>query len=447
MSPATSRATSAFRHRNYRLFFTGQGISLIGTWMQTVAQAWLVLQLTSDPLWLGVVAAAQFIPVLLFGLFAGVYADSLPKRKTLIATQAVKMGLSTILAILAFSGTATIPLLILLALAIGTVNAVDMPVRQAFSVEMVGREDIGNAVALNSAMFNGARVIGPAVAGITIGLVGVPWAFTIDALSFLAVILALALMRDSELQSPARIARPESVSDVMVQLREGLSYVRRTPIVLMSLLVIGLVSAFGMNFSVVIPPLAEGVLHSGATGYGFLMAASGLGSLLAALSLAFRGAARPAFIGIGAMILGAGEIALGWSTTYALSLVLMFAVGFGAILMAATVNTTVQLAVPDGLRGRVMSVYTTIFAGSTPIGGPIMGGIASLFGIAVSLAVGGLLCLGIGGGALAWMRRNGRDRIPRQSVLGDATARTAGLSTATGSAATAGGFPEPVHPR
>ena len=321
-----------------------------------------------------------------------------------------------------------------------------MPVRQAFSVEMVGREDIGNAVALNSAMFNGARVIGPAVAGITIGLVGVPWAFTIDALSFLAVIVALALMRDSELQSPARIARPESVSDVMVQLREGLSYVRRTPIVLMSLLVIGLVSAFGMNFSVVIPPLAEGVLHSGATGYGFLMAASGLGSLLAALSLAFRGTPRPAFIGIGAMILGAGEIALGWSTTYALSLVLMFAVGFGAILMAATVNTTVQLAVPDGLRGRVMSVYTTIFAGSTPIGGPIMGGIASLFGVAVSLAVGGILSFAIGGGALAWMRRNGRDRIPRQSVLGDA-GRTPALSTATGSAATAGGFAEPIHPR
>ena len=444
MSLATRRATSAFRHRNYRLFFTGQGISLIGTWMQTVAQAWLVLQLTSDPLWLGVVAAAQFIPVLVFGLFAGVYADSLPKRKTLIATQAIKMALSTILAVLAFSDSATIPLLILLALAIGTVNAVDMPVRQAFSVEMVGREDIGNAVALNSAMFNGARVIGPAVAGITIGLVGVPWAFTIDALSFLAVIVALALMRDAELLSPARIARPESVSDVMTQLREGLSYVRRTPIVLMSLLVIGLVSAVGMNFSVVIPPLAEGVLHSGATGYGFLMAASGLGSLLAALALAFRGAARPAFIGIGAMILGVSEIALGWSTVFALSMVLMFAVGFGAILMAATVNTTIQLAVPDGLRGRVMSVYTTIFAGSTPIGGPVMGGIASLFGIAVSLAVGGVLSLAVGGGALAWLRRSGQDRIPRQSR--SQTPATV-ISTATGPATSPGGFPEPIRPR
>ncbi len=442
MSPATSRATSAFRHRNYRLFFTGQGISLVGTWMQTVAQSWLVLQLTSDPLWLGVVAAAQFIPVLFLGLFAGVYADSLPKRKTLMATQTIKMGLSTILALLAFTNEATIPILILLALVIGTVNAVDMPVRQAFSVEMVGREDIGNAVALNSAMFNGARVIGPAVAGLTIGLVGVPWAFTIDALSFLAVLLGLALMRDSELQSPARIARPESVTDVMTQLREGLSYVRRTPIVLMSLLVIGLVSAVGMNFSVVIPPLAQDVLHSGASGYGFLMAASGLGSLLAAVSLAFRGAPRPAFIGIGAMILGVSEIALGWSTVFALSMVLMFAVGFGAILMAATVNTTIQLAVPDGLRGRVMSVYTTIFAGSTPIGGPAMGGVASLFGIAVSLAVGGVLSLGIGGAAFAWVRREGRDHIPRQSKIDEPT-RLAEVTT-LGPASTA--FP-PVRPR
>jgi len=199
-----------------------------------------------------------------------------------------------------------------------------------------------------------------------------------------------------------------------------------------------------MNFSVVIPPLAEDVLHSGATGYGFLMAASGLGSLLAALALAFRGAARPAFIGIGAMILGVAEIALGWSTVFALSMVLMFAVGFGAILMAATVNTTIQLAVPDALRGRVMSVYTTIFAGSTPIGGPVMGGIASLFGIAISLAVGGVLSLAVGGGALAWMRRGGHDRMPRQSVT---RAPAPGLSTATGPAATAGGFPEPIRQR
>jgi MFS family permease len=410
------RGMNAFRHRNYRLFFIGQAISLIGTWMQQVAQAWLVLELTHDPLWLGVVAAAQFLPVLIFGLFAGVFADSLPKRQTLLVTQAVKMSLSVILAALAFGGLATIPILILLALVIGTVNAIDMPVRQAFAVEMVGREDIGNAVALNSAMFNGARVIGPAVAGLTIGAFGVPMAFVIDAISFLAVIIALAAMRDSELQSPARIARPETTGEVMTQLREGLHYVRATPLVLIAMLVVGLVATVGMNFSVIIPPYAEDVLHSGAAGYGFLMAASGVGSLIAALWLAFGRTAHPRRIAYGAIILGLGEIALGASGSFPISLLLMGAIGFGGITMAATANTAIQLAVPDGLRGRVMSVYTTIFAGSTPIGGPLMGGLASFFGVAISLAIGGVMAAGVGIGSLVWIRRRGLDRRLRPTA-------------------------------
>ena len=402
---------SAFRHRNYRLFFGGQAISLVGTWMQQVAQAWLVLEVTHDPLWLGVVAAAQFLPVLIFGLFAGVLADNLPKRQTLQVTQAIKMCLSITLAVVSFSGLASIPFLILLALAIGTVNAVDMPVRQSFAVEMVGREDIGNAVALNSAMFNGARIVGPAVAGLVIGAVGVTAAFVVDAISFLAVIIALAAMRDSELHPAARIARPESFAGVMTQLREGLHYVRITPVVLLAVVVVGLVSTVGMNFSVIMPPYAEGVLDSGATGYGFLMAASGVGSLLAAVWLAFGGSARVRRIAWGAIVLGLGEIALGASSTYVVSLVLMVAVGFGAILMSATANTTMQLAVPDGLRGRVMSVYTTIFAGSTPVGGPLMGGLASAFGVAVSLAIGGVVATIVGVGAFVWIRRAGLDRI------------------------------------
>ena len=189
-----TRGMSAFRHRNYRLFFIGQAISLVGTWMQSVAQAWLVLQLTHDPLWLGVVVAAQFIPVMVFGLFAGVLADALPKRQTLIATQAVMMVLAIVLAGLTASGVVTVAMIVALAALLGCANAVDMPVRQAFAVEMVGREDIGNAVALNSAMFNGARIVGPAVAGLTIGAVGVAAAFAINAASFLAVIVGLAAM-------------------------------------------------------------------------------------------------------------------------------------------------------------------------------------------------------------------------------------------------------------
>jgi MFS family permease len=432
---------NAFRHRNYRLFFTGQAISLIGTWMQAVAQSWLVLQLTHDPLWLGVVAAAQFVPVLLFGLFAGVLADSLPKRQTLLVTQGSRMVLSIILAIFVITNQASIPILILLALLIGVVSTVDMPVRQAFSVEMVGREDIGNAVALNSAMFNGARVIGPAVAGLTIAAVGVAMAFVIDAASFAAVIIGLAAMRESELNSPARIQRPASVDIVMTQLREGLSYVRATPLVLIAVLVVGLASTFAMNFSVIIPPYAQDVLKSDASGYGFLMAVSGIGSLVGALGLAFRGSAHPRWIAFGAIIMGLGEVALGLSGSFPVSLLLMFAVGFGGIMMSATANTTMQLAVPDGLRGRVMSVYTTIFAGSTPIGGPLMGGLASAFGVAISLTIGGILSAVIGIGAFAWMRRRGLDDHALRPKSAPA------ISVVRGTVVTAGAIPDGTRPR
>ena len=200
----------AFSHRNYRLFFGGQAISLVGTWMQQVAQAWLVLQLTGDALWLGVIAAAQFLPILILGLPAGVFADALPKRRTLLVTQVGKMSLSIILAVIAIANIESLALLVVIALAIGTVNAFDLPIRQSFAVEMVGREDIGNAVALNSAMFNGARIVGPAIAGLTIGAVGVAAAFVIDAASFLAVIVALLAMRVTELhrrRSPSGRAR------------------------------------------------------------------------------------------------------------------------------------------------------------------------------------------------------------------------------------------------
>jgi MFS family permease len=404
-----ARGVSAFRHRNYRLFFAGQAISLVGTWMQQVAQAWLVLQLTNDPLWLGVVAAAQFVPVMVLGLFGGVLADVLPKRQTLLVVQSVMMTLAIILAVLSATGLVTVPIIIGLALLLGCANAVDMPVRQSFAVEMVGREDIGNVVALNSAMFNGARIIGPAVAGLTIGVVGVAAAFSLNALSFLAVIVGLAAMHQDELHEPPRMARPTSVAGVFAHLREGLAYVRSTPVVLLAVLVVGLVSTVGMNFGVVVPPLAQDVLHSGASGYGFLMAASGVGSLLAALMLAFGGTARPPLIAVGALILGVAEIGLGISGVFALSMGLMVAVGFGAILMAATANTVIQLTVPDGLRGRAMSVYTTIFAGSTPIGGLAMGGVASGFGVAVSMAVGGVLAVIVGLGAMVWTRRRGLD--------------------------------------
>ncbi len=397
----------AFAHRNYRLFFGGQLVSLIGTWMQTVAQSWLVLQLTGDPFILGIVAAAQFVPVLVLGLFGGLIADALPKRRTLVATQTAKMAISFTMFALVASGLIEVWQVILLALLAGFTNVFDMPTRQAFSVEMVGREDVANAVALNSAMFNGARIIGPAVAGLVIGALGLPIAFLVDALSFVAVIVALLAMRDAELRMPATMSRPGSPGEVVAGVREGLRYVRTTPLVLLAVAGVGLVATFGMNFPVIIPVLAQDVLHSDASGYGFLMAASGIGSLTAALAIAFSSRSRPALIVLGGIVVGGGEIFLALSGSFALSLALMFLIGFGAISMAATANTTIQLAVPDQLRGRVMSVYVTVFAGSVPVGGLLMGWIASQYGVDVSLAAGGIACALIGLVGLAWLRSTG----------------------------------------
>jgi MFS family permease len=396
----------AFRHRNYRLYFGGQLVSMVGTWMQAVAQGWLILQLTGDPFLLGVVAAMQWIPVLVLGLFGGLIADSLPKRKALIATQAVKMILSFAMFALVFTDAIEVWQVMVLAFLGGLTNVVDMPTRQSFTVELVGREDIGNAVALNSAMFNAARVLGPAVAGLTIGAFDISTAFLIDAVSFLAVLIALLAMRDSELRTVPPIARPTSAGEVFAGLREGLSYVRRTPLVLLGILTVGLVATFGMNFQVVIPPLTEELLHSDATGYGFLMAASGLGSLVAALYIAFSPRSRVGLIASGALLVGVAEIALGASQLFFVSLVLMFLVGLGAIAMAATANTTIQLAVPDHLRGRTMSVYTTVFAGSTPVGGLLMGWVASRFGIAQAMVLGGVACALVGAAAFAWVRHS-----------------------------------------
>lgn len=405
-SVVARRSVTSFRHRNYRLFFSGQAISLIGTWMQQVAQGWLVLQVSGgNPLWLGIVAAAQFVPVMILGLFAGVLADVLPKRQTLLAVQVVMMTLAVILAVLTATGLVNVWIIVVLAILLGCANAVDMPVRQSFAIEMVGPRDIGNAVSINSAMFNGARVVGPAVAGLTIGAFGIPLAFALNALSFLAVIVALALIDDEALHAPRLLPRPRSLAEVRVNLVEGLRFVRHTPIVLMAVTVVFLIATFGMNFSVIIPPLAQEVLKSDASGYGFLMTASGLGALGAAVALVVAGKPRPGRIAVGAIVLGVASLALAVSTSYPISLLLMIPIGAGGIAMAATANATIQLNVPDGLRGRVMSVYTTVFAASVPIGGLAAGALAATIGVLETVAVGGVLSLATGIGALVWWRR------------------------------------------
>jgi MFS family permease len=393
----------ALHHRNYRLFFAGQGLSLVGTWMTTVAQSWLVLQLTGNPFDLGLVAVAQFTPVLILGLFGGLIADALPKRPTMYATQIVAMLVSFTLFGLAATHVVQLWHVFVLAIVMGVRNSIDMPTRQAFAVEMVGREDIGNAVALNSALFNGARVVGPAIAGVAIGVFGIAIAFLIDGISFLAVLVALFAMEEDSLRPAPRLVQVRTARAVVDNLGEGLGYVRRTGIVLMAVTLVALVSTFAMNFSIVMPPLAATTLNVGATGYGFLMAASGMGSLLAALLIAFRGT-RPSRMLLGSAILGAAEMLMGGTSTFALDLGLMFAAGFGAISMMATANTTIQLAVPDALRGRVMSVYTTVFAGSSPIGGLAIGALAANAGAQTALFVGGVVAFVSGLAGVAWYR-------------------------------------------
>jgi MFS family permease len=425
--PGISRVAheGALRHRNYRLFFVGQLISLIGTWTQQVGEAWLVLQLTHDPLWLGIVSVAQFGPVILFGLFGGLIADQLPKRRTLIATQTVAMTLAFILFGLSVTGVIQVWHILIIAMVLGFANSIDMPTRQSFAVEMVGREDVANAVGLNSALFNAARIVGPAVGGILIGIFGVPIAYLINGLSFIGVISAYRLMRDHELRPVPRVERPTSAREVVDNLAEGIRHVRTTPVVLLAVTVVGLVATFGMNFSVLVPPLADHVLLVGATGYGFLMAASGVGSMGSALSIAFTPRVSPRPILIGALALGIGSLILAWSTSYPLSLLAMLIAGAGGVGMAVTANTTIQMNVPDVLRGRVMSVYTTVFAGSVPAGGLIMGAIASRWGVPLALGIGGALSVGVGILAIPWYRRieagrrvdRERDRAARLATL------------------------------
>jgi MFS family permease len=391
-----TRGFAAFRHRNFRLFWTGQLGSLVGTWMATVARAWLVLELTNDPLALGIVAAAQFTPVLLFGLLGGVVADVVPKRRALIALQTVMCLNAFLLAGLVVAGVAEFWMIVALTAVLGVANAMEMPTRQAFVMDMVGRDDIANAVALNSAAFNGSRIVGPAVAGLLIAFVNLEAALVIDAFSYLAAIAALVAIDPARLYGGRRGVVPRAAGAIAAQLAEGLRYVRGTPAVLLPITVLGLVSVAGMNFQVLIPVMARDVLRAGPDGYGFLLAAAGLGSLSAALAIAFGLRPTRGLLLGGALGFGALETVFALSRLFPVSIVLMFGMGFGVIAIAATVNTTIQLSAPDHLRGRVMSVYVTVFAGSTPIGGLISGSIASAWGAPAALVVGGVVSMAVG---------------------------------------------------
>ncbi|MGZ6255655.1 MAG: MFS transporter [Candidatus Limnocylindria bacterium] len=387
---AMGRGFSAVRHRNFRLYWIGQIVSLVGTWMQSVSQPWLVLLLGGTPIQLGVVLALQFAPALALAPLGGVLADRVDKRRLLLLTQSVAALQAAVLFFLTFTGLIQIWEIMVLALAIGFVNALDMPVRQAFAAELVPREDLINAITLNSASFNLARVIGPAIAGIALALYGPAFNFAINAVSYFGVLIALVRMDPDDMQP---IVRPEQLASVRSSLAEGIRYAVRTPTVLWPLVLLGGIGMFGMNFQTLLPLFARFTLNLDADGFGALFAAMGLGSLIGSLSLAFIGSRRP-LVG---MILGGGigfvafEAGLGLSRTTLAAFPLIVLVGFASMLMVNTINIIVQRSVPDALRGRVMALYVTVFAGSTPIGGLFAGSVAQAWGPPAGFLVGAVV--------------------------------------------------------
>jgi len=396
----------ALAHRDFRLFLSGQLISLIGTWMQTVAQAWLVLELTSSPFKLGLIGALQFGPMLCFAFVAGAIADRLPKRRVLIGTQTALMSQAFLLSLLTWTGHVQYWHVAVLALGYGLVFTLDMPTRQAFIVEMVSKADLPNAIALNSAMFNGARMVGPAVAGLLVARYGVGPAFGLNGLSFVAVIVALAAMRAEGLPGPRQ------GTTVRAEIAAGLRYAFYTPLVALILGLLLAVSLFCINHNVLVPLLARDVLHEGAHGFGLLMAALGTGAIVGALGVAVLVTGRPAL----ALILGSAGAAAGLTGLLAgirhfeAALCLLILVGLAQIVFMACCNTTLQLVVPDRMRGRIMSLYGFVLAGVTPLGSLLVGAIAEWLGASMAYALGGGLgvacVLGLG---LLW-RRGARSR-------------------------------------
>ena len=375
----------ALRHRNYRLFLVGQIISTIGTWMQSVAMPWLALQLTHSGFLVGLVLAIQFTPVLIGSQFGGIVADRYRKRSVLLVTQSAFTIPSFSLFLLSSSGHAMYWEVLIAAAATGTINAFDVPARQSFVIEMVGRQDLMNAIALNSSVFNGAAVVGPSVAGVIIGAVGVPICFLANSVSYLAAVTALLLMRNLPV-----VVREQHEQRWRARLAEGLAYTRREPIVGLLLIVVAVFSLFAMNRLTLIPLFADQVLHVGAAGFGFLMASMGMGALVGALTLAF-------FPGLGAnparqfalgMLWVAALLLFSMSRLFPLSVAALFVAGYCQISFVATANNRIQTLTPDGLRGRVMALYAQALIGVGPLGAMQAGLLATLLGAPWAMAIG-----------------------------------------------------------
>ena len=379
---------SAFSYRDFRLFWFGQVISLSGTWMQSVAQGWLVYSLTKSPLSLGMVAAAASLPILFFSLFGGVIADRYPKRTLLLLTQGLSIIPAVLLGVLTGSGMVTVWHVAALAALLGTINALDIPVRQSFLAEMVGKGHIVNAIALNSAAFNGARIIGPVIAGMAISTLGIPACFYLNALSFVAVIVALYRI---ETKGEIRTASEGLRRDFM----NGIRFVIGSREIRHVFSLIAVFSIIGLPYISFLPVFAAEVFHEGAKGLGFLVGSSGIGALSAALNIAARGDIRnkPRFMSLTSLCFSAALLVFSLSGTFWVSLIAIMAAGWGMVSYLAAANSFIQISVPDELRGRVMSVYSLVFLGTVPIGNAIMGVIADGLGTPRAVTLSGAICL------------------------------------------------------
>jgi MFS family permease len=386
LSPRQSlgRTFTSLRVRNYRLFFMAQVVSLTGTWMQSVAQMWLVLHLTGSGLALGITAGLQFTPMLLFGTWGGLIADRTDKRRLLVMTQAAAGCLALVLAVLTLLGVVQLWMVFLLAAALGCVNVLDNPTRQSFVTEMVGAGQINNAVSLNSAVFTSARIIGPAVAGLLIAWVGTGWCFLYNGLSYVPVVVALLLMRPSELHRALPLARARG------QIKEGLRYAWTRPELRVPLLLMLVVGTLAFNFSVLLPLMARFVFHSGAGTFGALLSLMGVGSFVGALAAATRERPTHRLLTLAALALGLLLVGAAVMPTLLLEMVILLPLGFALITFQSAANSLLQLNSDPAHRGRVMALYMIVFVGSTPIGGPLVGWIAQQFGPRASLALGGV---------------------------------------------------------
>lgn len=380
----------ALTHKNFRYFFIGSCISLIGTWIQNTSQSWLVLTLTDSPFKLGLITALQFTPLLLFSLFAGAAIDRFSKKKILIITQSSMALLALILAVLVFTGEIKYWHILILATLLGFANTVDMPTRQSFIIEMVGKGDLMNAIALNSSMFNGARLIGPGIAGLLIYYLGFPLCFFLNAVSFIPLIIGIMRIKINEARNSDN--KEMSFKSIFYDVKDGIIYIYRKNEIYRTVILIAIVGTFAMNYSVLIPLLAKMVLRSGSKGYGYLMSAMGAGSLISALVIAAK-SKKPerSVLYISSFVISLLLLLIGFTKIYVLGILLLFLMGIFNVKFSTTANTRIQLASSNEYRGRVMSVYSLVFAGVTPIGSLFSGGISDKFGVSNAFIISALV--------------------------------------------------------